>query len=344
MKSEKLNQKLAVTLDNGKLELVTALKKEAYRGLRGPSRTTDTTTAYLYLNENGNYSLSDEDSVDGVETEVDVEYVYSPPEKQTYHYPGAPADVEILRVKRTDNGEEINNWNSDELNDGLAEQLIENTVDRYEGQKEDAAEAREEMRREDRMLDRGASAERKLVAAIDKGLAKKAEMSADDFDTLERIVKEKNPMADDMGIENLVNGILKENPTTLDEAVNLILDNKEPAEQVANPLNGKSKQAAKNYIYRLIGDSTQGFFTDNSWENIHAIWNKLDEAGIDNYLTDSKYYGGVPGAPDGKRWDFEVNFINKRGNEDKLYGYVVAAFAGTVADPTSRYDIVFVVS
>jgi len=110
-----------------------------------------------------------------------------------------------------------------------------------------------------------------------------------------------------------------------------------------NPLNGKSKQSSRNYIYRLVGDMTKGFFTDDSWENVNAIWKKLDEAGIENYLTDAKYYRNERGESAGKMWKFEVPFINNRGKEDKLYGTLTASFAGSIQDPSERYDISFVI-
>jgi len=113
--------------------------------------------------------------------------------------------------------------------------------------------------------------------------------------------------------------------------------------QIINPLNGKSKSSARNYIYRLIGDMTKGFFTDDSWENVNAIWKRLDEAGIENIMSDAKYYHNEQGESAGKMWKFEVPFVNSKGKEDILYGTLIAAFAGTVEDPTGRYDLSFMI-
>jgi len=110
-----------------------------------------------------------------------------------------------------------------------------------------------------------------------------------------------------------------------------------------NPLNGKSKQSARNYIYRLVYDLTKGFFTDDAWQNVSAIWKKLDENNIDNHLTDAKYFRDEQGQPAGKTWKFEVPFINNKGKLSTLYGTLTAHFAGSVQDPSERYDISFVI-
>lgn len=111
----------------------------------------------------------------------------------------------------------------------------------------------------------------------------------------------------------------------------------------ANPLNGKSKQSARNYIYRLVGDLTKGFFRDNSWENVNAIWNKLDSNGIQSNIMSADYFKDERGEPMGKTWKFEVPFKNNRGNDDALLGTLNAHFCGSVRDPSERYDISFVI-
>lgn len=110
-----------------------------------------------------------------------------------------------------------------------------------------------------------------------------------------------------------------------------------------NPLNGKAKPSARNYIYRLVGDMTRGFFRDNSWENVSAIWNKLNQNGIDNYVTKAEYVHNERGEPSGKVWHFEIPFVNQRGKNDALIGTLTASFAGSVKDPSDRYDISFVI-
>ena len=116
--------------------------------------------------------------------------------------------------------------------------------------------------------------------------------------------------------------------------------------KVANqgsPLDGKSKQSARNHIYKLVGNMTQGFFTDDNWSNVHNIWNTMDNNGIENYLTDNYYKKDDEGNLQSKTWHFEVPFINNRGNQDKLTGTLNAHFAGSIQDPTERYDISFII-
>jgi len=110
-----------------------------------------------------------------------------------------------------------------------------------------------------------------------------------------------------------------------------------------NPLNGKSKQSARNFIYRVVGDLTKGFFKDESWEHIRAIWSALDLKGIENNISDAQYFKDEHGQPSGKMWKFEVPFVNNKGKQDMLYGTLTAHFAGSVKDPSERYDISFVI-
>jgi hypothetical protein len=111
----------------------------------------------------------------------------------------------------------------------------------------------------------------------------------------------------------------------------------------ANPLNGKSKQSARNYIYRLVGDLTKGFFRDNSWENVSAIWNKLDSNGINANIMGTEYFNNERGEPMGKRWDFAIDFVNNKEKQDIIKGMLTAHFAGSIQDPSDRYDISFIV-
>ena len=110
-----------------------------------------------------------------------------------------------------------------------------------------------------------------------------------------------------------------------------------------NPINGKSKQSARNYIYRLVGDLTKGFFKDEDWSNVRKIWTTLDSVGIENHLTDNYYKKDDNGNLQSKTWHFEVPFVNNRGKEDKLLGTLNAHFAGSNEDPTDRYDISFII-
>ena len=113
--------------------------------------------------------------------------------------------------------------------------------------------------------------------------------------------------------------------------------------QASNPLDGKSKPSARNYVYKLIGELTKGFFRDDSWENINAIWDRLNENNISNYLINAKYFHDEKGQSMGKTWYFEIPFINNRSNQDKLQGNLNAHFCGSIQDPSDKYDISFVI-
>ena len=115
------------------------------------------------------------------------------------------------------------------------------------------------------------------------------------------------------------------------------------AQNVGSPLNGKSKQAARNYIYRLVGDLTKGVFRDDSWENVQAIWSKLDGNNIENNIVHTEYFKDEQGQPYGKIWKFEVPFVNNKGRQDIMQGTLTAHFAGSVQDPSDRYDISFII-
>jgi len=113
--------------------------------------------------------------------------------------------------------------------------------------------------------------------------------------------------------------------------------------QHQSAINGKSKQSARNFIYRIVGDLTKGVFRDEDWSNVNAIWKRLDEYRIENNLVDTEYFKDGRGDLAGKMWKFEVPFVNNKGKPSVLYGTLTAHFAGTVLDPTSVYDISFVI-
>jgi len=115
------------------------------------------------------------------------------------------------------------------------------------------------------------------------------------------------------------------------------------SQTISNPLNGKSKQSARNYIYKLVYDLTKGFFRDESWENVNAIWKTLDANNIPHYVTDAKYFNNERGESAGKTWHFEIPFTNNKNREDRLIGTLTAHFCGSVADPSDKYDISFII-
>lgn len=111
-----------------------------------------------------------------------------------------------------------------------------------------------------------------------------------------------------------------------------------------NPLDGRSKQAAKNMVYKLVGDLTKGSFSDIGWGQVHLIWETLENAGIENFSDNQYYLKDESGNPASKTWEFYIPFINNRGNEDKLQGQLRAHLFGENQGSSDRYDISFVVS
>lgn len=104
--------------------------------------------------------------------------------------------------------------------------------------------------------------------------------------------------------------------------------------------SGISKKTFVNQLYRAINPYTKGFFTDTSWQPIHNVINVFKEMNLDWNLIKSYYDNEMPNKS--KTWKFEINFTNNRGKPDKIYGTIVAAGAGTVDDPLSRYDVTVV--
>jgi len=107
-------------------------------------------------------------------------------------------------------------------------------------------------------------------------------------------------------------------------------------------IDGRSKLSAINLIYKRITPLSQGFFRDESWENVRKIFNVFNEMGLDWDIMDAKYNGSMP--PESKHWRFEINFTANDGRPKKIYGGLTASGAGTVEDPLEKYDISVVLS
>jgi len=108
-----------------------------------------------------------------------------------------------------------------------------------------------------------------------------------------------------------------------------------------------SRQTLLRRLYKDIEPITRGFFRDNSWQSVKKVWNHFDRLDLNWHITDNYYGNGhydktVP--PERKRWHFEINFKNEKGNPNKIVGTLTAAGAGSVEDPLSRYDITVVMS
>lgn len=95
----------------------------------------------------------------------------------------------------------------------------------------------------------------------------------------------------------------------------------------------KSKAATRNAIYKLVNPLTGGFFADNSWESVGRIWKSLKAEDISVCIDKAEYDGFK-----NKTWWFHFTV-----NGFTFKGYLVASFCGTVTDPTSRYDLCFII-
>lgn len=107
----------------------------------------------------------------------------------------------------------------------------------------------------------------------------------------------------------------------------------------ANPLDGLSNEQARNKVRYIMSHFTKGIFNDESWVPVNGIWKVFNDIGLDWSMTDSFYRHTHTGEPTSKTWEFEIRFTNKSGRTTTMYGSVIAAGAGTVEDPLSKYDL-----
>jgi hypothetical protein len=118
------------------------------------------------------------------------------------------------------------------------------------------------------------------------------------------------------------------------------------ADELPSALTGMNKRQAVRFVNRMMDKHTKGFFKDNSWRPVHAIFKEMTDRVIHYELKSAKYGRSSPGQgmDDHKRWKFEIPFENDRGRPTTLYGVIVASGAGSVEDPLERYDLVAYVS
>lgn len=108
-----------------------------------------------------------------------------------------------------------------------------------------------------------------------------------------------------------------------------------------NALDGKTKQQAMRIVNKVFAPLTRGIHTDQYWKGVSAIWNALSKANISHHQTGSEYKKDkTSNLNTSKVWNFEVEFTDKNGKEQTLYGRVVASGAGSVKDPLDKYDVV----
>ena len=115
----------------------------------------------------------------------------------------------------------------------------------------------------------------------------------------------------------------------------------------ADPLEGKSKTNAKNWVLGKINKHTRGVHRDEYWQPVQAMFKEMERLGIKYIPTGGRYEEEVVRFADGqrhrvpvrKKWTFEIDFMNNRDGNDKLYGVITATGNGPVETPLDSYDV-----
>jgi len=117
--------------------------------------------------------------------------------------------------------------------------------------------------------------------------------------------------------------------------------------RLRNPLNRKSKQSAKNYIYKISKPIINGTYTEEYWAPIRELFTKWSDMHVDweeyetqRYFNMHEPFGSMKSPR--KEWYIKITFYNNRGILNELIGTITAAFDGTREDPTKRYDLTLV--
>ena len=84
---------------------------------------------------------------------------------------------------------------------------------------------------------------------------------------------------------------------------------------------------------------TPGIFSDDNWEAVYKVLARLTRAcemhGLEWVMNNTRYFHDENGNPCRKVWTFTVTDGRREST-----GVIIAAGAGTVADPLCRYDVV----
>lgn len=112
-------------------------------------------------------------------------------------------------------------------------------------------------------------------------------------------------------------------------------------------INGQSNNIAASRVNKVLASLSKGIFSDNSWEAIHKIFEKLRELGLDVSILSAKYGGQQDTSnnmPKYKEWQISIPFTNKAGKPMELVGPITAHGAGSIEQPLDRYDVTAYVS
>ena len=112
-------------------------------------------------------------------------------------------------------------------------------------------------------------------------------------------------------------------------------------------INGQSNSVAAGRVNKVLAALSKGIFSDESWEAINKIFEKLNKLGLEVTVISAKYGGQNDtsnGMPKYKEWQISIPFTNKVGKPMELVGPITAHGAGSIEQPLDRYDITAYVS
>ena len=112
-------------------------------------------------------------------------------------------------------------------------------------------------------------------------------------------------------------------------------------------IDGQSNSVAAGRVNKVLGELSKGIFSDQSWEAINKIFEKLKSLGLDVTILSAKYGGYQDTSnnmPKYKEWQISIPFTNKVGKSMELVGTITAHGAGSIEQPLDRYDITAYVS
>lgn len=110
-------------------------------------------------------------------------------------------------------------------------------------------------------------------------------------------------------------------------------------ETTENPIDGRSKKSAVNWLYNNAVKVTEGIHSDDSWKPVNQFFNILRNNNINYTINDAQYEKNDKGVPTRKVWKFQIEFLTDKATEGKINGHLTAHGAGSVNDPLDRYDI-----
>ncbi len=119
-------------------------------------------------------------------------------------------------------------------------------------------------------------------------------------------------------------------------------------------IDGLSKQRAKTMLYKQIKPfHINRLYKDDYWEGPKNVWTVFDQLGLNWAIDKSEYQYDKTGSsmtrdrnpmPVRKVWWFTIWFDNDKGKQQKFFGHLTAAGAGSVEDPLDKYDLVVILS